>query len=119
MATNPDEDKRRKMLEWQLLDSLRDQTDPNSVIDNWVMPLENYRDDDSFESGEVYRNPVLCEFGELTRLMLWYYNVVTTRLYPNLTESIDADSVKNEEAKVRKCLMDAATSLLKILDAES
>ena len=117
MTANSGEDKQRKFREWQSLDYLREEIDTNKVIDNWVTPLENYRD--SSESGESYFDPVLCEFGEFTRLMLWYYSVLTTGLFPQLTEGIDAESVKNEEDKVRKALTDAATRLLKTLNAES
>ena len=117
MTANSSEDKQRKFREWRSLDCLREEIDTNKVIDNWVTPLENYRD--SSESGDSHFDPVLCEFGEFTRLMLWYYSVLTTGLFPHLTESIDAESVKKGEDKVREALTDAATRLLKTLNTES
>ena len=81
MTANSSEDKQRKFREWRSLDCLREEIDTNKVIDNWVTPLENYRD--SSESGDSYFDPVLCEFGEFTRLMLWYYSVLTTGLFPH------------------------------------
>ena len=62
MTANSSEDRQRKFREWQSLDYLREEIDTNKVVDNWVTPLENYRD--SSESGESHYDPVLCEFGE-------------------------------------------------------
>ena len=108
-----DEEKHRNLKERELLNHLREEVAPNEVIDHWVTPLENYRDtvNQDVESCESFHDPVLCEFGELTRSMLHYYNVATADLFPDLRERIGAEKIEESKVRAREDLMDAATRL--------
>ena len=135
MMANINNDKRRKLMRWRLLDHLRDEIDPNKVIDNWVIPLENYRDiadrnadrlpkeladqfKDILASDGPYHDSVLCEFGDLTRWMLAYYGDVTTNLFPDVVDRVDAEKAREKEAESRKRLKDSTARLLNVLNTE-
>ena len=132
---NVNDERRGKLMRWRLLDYLRDEIDPNQVIDAWVTPLENYRDiadrnadrlprelSDQFKdilaSDGPYHDPVLCEFSELTRWMLAYYGDVTTNLFPDLVDRVDAEKAREKVAESRERLKDSATRLLEALNTE-
>ena len=109
------EDKQRKLEQWQSLDCLRESVCTNKVIENWVIPLENYRNE-VYQDNESYHDPVLCEFGKLTRWMLDYYGAVTARLFPHLNDQFNAKELEEFEVRARKDLMDSAIRLQSALE---
>ena len=132
---NINDDERRKLMRWRLLDYLRDDIDPNVVFVDWIMPLENYRYianrnvdslpkeladrfKDILASDEPCHDPVLCEFVEMTRWMLAYFGDVTANLYPDLVDRVGAEMVREKEAESRRQLRDSATRLLMALNEE-